>query len=152
VRALPVLALLALTGCLATKGDLTRIHARMEHGERQIADVMDQFSAGTATQVQVVETIKAAAAGNVEEVAAVVETIEARGDKISTTASLWMEAFGGVLGVAASVVLTNYMRDRKRVERGEPIGTQPSPSAEIVSAVAADMKARASANVDAGRI
>lgn len=115
---LPGLALgcwggLLLSSCVATTGDLDRIHTRIEAVESAV-------ESGNCAEVQ------AALARTKAEVASVAREVESRPGVWSRFA---LEVILAAVGVAvpSAVGATNLVRNRARVKRGEPVKVPSAP-------------------------
>jgi hypothetical protein len=162
---LAFLAPIVLAACVATASDLERISAQVAsaeqrslESEKRITEALLKWQFGDGEKTDVAEAVKVALEANREAYAQ--STAVVHGAVSASTERGWsaLELALGIaastlgLGVPASVMATNILRDRARVRRKEPVGSEPSPSSKIVEAVAMDMRARTAANVDAGRI
>lgn len=101
------LALAGLCGCVATTGDLDRIHARIEHVE-------------AAVESGDCEEIKSALADTRATVADVAREVDERGGVWSRFALEIILASVGV-AVPSAVGATNLVRNRARLKRGEQV-------------------------------
>lgn len=114
------LATLTLASCVATTGDLDRIHMRIEQGEERIEVALVQFEAGLVEAEEVTGAVRKSLADTKAEVKAVAEDVSERPGLWSRFALEIMLAAVGV-AVPSAVGATNLVRNRARVKRGEPV-------------------------------
>lgn len=69
----------AMSGCVATPGDLERIAAKQEQGEQRITAKLAEFQAGLASAQEVTETVKDAWGDTAREIRSTAEDAKERG-------------------------------------------------------------------------
>jgi len=109
---------LLLTGCLATTGDLDRVHDRIEASEARIGAVVEQARAGLATQGQVLDTVQAEVAQTKAEAGRVADGSRERGIGLAE-AGVYLA--GQILTGYSAYRVTMSRRDHMRLARGEPV-------------------------------
>ena len=101
---LALVALLCLSSCLATSGDLQRIADRQAQGEAAIAAKQLEYAQGLASAEEVTQAIKDAWGANVNEIEAVASEIKERGEGLGQDALIaLMAALTGAGGVGLNI-------------------------------------------------
>jgi hypothetical protein len=112
---LALVALLCLSSCLATSGDLQRIADKHAEGEAAIAAKQLEYAQGLASAEEVTQAIKDAWGANIREVEAVAESIKERGQGFD-----WEMLLAGALGAipvaGGAVVGLNQHRNKTRAK------------------------------------